>query len=168
MKKVIISSLITIMISVSVFGQWTEVDEFYYNDISIVSGHNPVSGTAYMLDDFMVIYKTSNNGASWTQQNDSYSGQPLNTLYFIDASKGFAVGSFGTILKTVNGGTTWTETQTANAEDLYNVYFQNTTTGFLCGDEMLKSTDGGSTWNEVNVFNNYQMSSIFDILYIVS
>ena len=46
--------------------------------------------------------------AQWEWQNPLPQGNTLNSVYFTDASTGYAVGVVGTILKTIDGGATWT------------------------------------------------------------
>jgi parallel beta-helix repeat protein/predicted outer membrane repeat protein len=90
----------------------------------------------------------------------------LNSVYFTDATTGYAVGgdawSYGKILKTTNGGSDWT-TQTLSSNSYLNsVYFTNTNTGYVVGTygTILKTTNGGLTWNN-------QTSGITSTLYAV-
>lgn len=57
----------------------------------------------YVIGVLGVIYKTTNLGLTWFQQN-SPSTRHLNDIYFLNENTGFIVGDSGTILKTTNGG----------------------------------------------------------------
>jgi len=50
-----------------------------------------------------VVLKTENGGASWSLQLSS-SVQPLRDVWFVDALRGWAVGSAGRIVHTARGG----------------------------------------------------------------
>jgi photosystem II stability/assembly factor-like uncharacterized protein len=49
------------------------------------------------------VYRTTNGGGTW---DDVKSARGLKSLFFTDASKGYAVGD-NTVLKTTDGGDTW-------------------------------------------------------------
>jgi photosystem II stability/assembly factor-like uncharacterized protein len=92
--------------------------------------------------------------AQWIEQNPLPTALRLNSVYFVDANTGFAVGIDGTLLKTIDGGTTWTSTAITGA-NLISVYFSDASTGFAWsgGDpnqryysEKFKTIDGGATW----------------------
>ena len=42
--------------------------------------------------------------SQWHWQNPKPQGNPLRSLYFLDASNGYAAGDLGTIIKTTNEG----------------------------------------------------------------
>jgi photosystem II stability/assembly factor-like uncharacterized protein len=52
------------------------------------------------------ILHTADRGASW-QLLDTHQSVPLRALCFVNAQRGWAVGSLGTILATRDGGKTW-------------------------------------------------------------
>jgi photosystem II stability/assembly factor-like uncharacterized protein len=52
------------------------------------------------------IFKTTNGAGSWTTVFSG--GAVLNSVFFVDANHGYAVGAGSTVLKTTDGGTTWT------------------------------------------------------------
>lgn len=74
--------------------------------------------------------------AQWTQQL-SGTNHDLNSIYFIDALKGWAVGDSGVIIKTTDGGTNWTSQSSGVTDGLRSVHFENNTHGWA-------STGGGS------------------------
>ena len=51
------------------------------------------------------ILKTTDGGTNWIT-NDTI--PQLESVYFVNADAGYAVGSWGPVLKTTNGGTSWT------------------------------------------------------------
>lgn len=53
-----------------------------------------------------VLFRSDNGGRSW-QTKRTGSPVPLNGVFMLDASTGWAVGELGTILKTEDGGDSW-------------------------------------------------------------
>src|SRR5262249_41911804 len=53
------------------------------------------------------VLTTKDAGASWKSQPTGQT-TPLNGVFFLDESRGWAVGDLGTILSTKDGGQTWT------------------------------------------------------------
>lgn len=103
---------------------------------------------------FMINAFGSAKTATWSSLTPGLTeNDALHGIYFIDDSKGFAVGSNsstwkGIILTTTDGGTSWTSTE--KEKSLQKVYFINSTTGFIIGAQgyLLKTTDAGVTWTE--------------------
>ena len=75
---------------------------------------------------------------------------PLYSAHFpVDASTGYAVGSFGTTLKTTDGGAAWTSQASGTTNGLFSVCFAaDAQTGYAVGEvgTILKTTDGGAAW----------------------
>ena len=68
------------------------------------------------------------------------------SVYFPDASTGYAVGNNGRIiLNTTDGGTSWIPLSSGTSEYLYSVYFTDANTGYVVGGygTILKTTNGG-------------------------
>jgi len=120
-------------------------------------------GSTRSPDNFY-IWKSSNEGISWTQQFSS-SSVGFNSLYAVDENNVYAVGE-NKIYKTTNGGTNWNDISPNLPDNHYNsVWFLNSQTGVVTGyysvgmggfGRILRTTDGGASWNEtiVNEFND--------------
>lgn len=104
------------------------------------------------------IWKTTNGGASWTQQTSGFASSSFgNQIYFWDANNGWACGDPVAdgkfeMYKTSNGGTTWTAVagRPAAAGDysyvaMKEVVGDNIWFGTDLG-RILRSTDRGATW----------------------
>ncbi|HEY3251245.1 MAG TPA: hypothetical protein VGK25_09015 [Ignavibacteria bacterium] len=83
-----------------------------------------------------VLSISVNSQTGWVQQN-SGTFCNLNSVCFVDANSGYAVGdsgsSRGVILKTSDGGSNWIrQINTTNA--LSSVMFVDANTGFACGN----------------------------------
>jgi photosystem II stability/assembly factor-like uncharacterized protein len=103
-----------------------------------------------------LILKTTDAGETWnTQVTDVISC--LESVYFIDASTGWASGLLpGALLTTTDGGSTWTSQTNGvdQGEDIDAVHFVDHQTGWYVGygfdtagvGVIKKSTDGGVTW----------------------
>lgn len=75
----------------------------------------------------------------------------LRAVTFVNARRGFAVGSGGRIFTTTNGGATWRELDSGVANDLLDVKFFDEAEGFAAGEggTLLHTRDGGATWRIV-------------------
>jgi len=83
----------------------------------------------------------------WTAQT-SGTAADLNSVYFNNASTGWAVGDSGTILKTTDSGKNWQRQISGVPHDLHAVYFVKADTGWAVGlrNKILKTSNGGQTW----------------------
>lgn len=82
----------------------------------------------------------------WLHLNPSASS--LNSIYFVNSSTGYAVGSNGTIIYTTNRGANWYSRISGSTNPLYDVVFPNALTGYVAdnGGYVLKTTNGGLNW----------------------
>lgn len=124
-----------------------------------VSAVNPTDGSG------SCIYKTSDTGGTWEQQNGSGFSSPgsfVNFVHFFDANNGFAAGDpVGTPLEfeiwtTTDGGNNWTQVPGANIPNPLNateyglnggnVVIENKITLVTNKGRLLHSSDMGLTW----------------------
>jgi len=83
----------------------------------------------------------------WVSQNSGITNN-LNSVDFVNANVGWAVGSSGVILKSTNGGNNWSSESSGTAQNLSSVQFTDTNNGWAVGNGgiILNTTNGGSTW----------------------
>ena len=122
---------------------------FIDQSIGFVFGDSSISGTVITG----VVLKTNDGGTSWstyTLGNPNYS---TTKAYALNANEIFSAGrsgggNNGLFIKSVDGGASWTNPATFG-EKLFNVFFINSSTGWVMGKNGLlyKTTDGGLTWN---------------------
>ncbi|MGB4846282.1 MAG: YCF48-related protein, partial [Saprospiraceae bacterium] len=87
------------------------------------------------------------NGVNWSLQSSGITST-IRSIFFLNATNGWACGDEGTIITTSNGGTTWTP-QISPYSSQYNcIRFVNATTGWLTGsgNVLLKTINGGTNW----------------------
>jgi photosystem II stability/assembly factor-like uncharacterized protein len=72
----------------------------------------------------------------------------LESVSFMDAITGTAVGDNGTILRTTDGGVTWKAQSSGTTNSLWAVTFMDAKTAIVVGNSgtILRSTDTGMTW----------------------
>jgi photosystem II stability/assembly factor-like uncharacterized protein len=108
-----------------------------------------------------VIYKTNDNGSSWTQilsgTQVGYTGDWITSVFIINDSVGWAAGYrkgiwyYPIILKTTNSGKIWetnTEFDDHFIETPANIFFINEQIGWVSFYDKgsYKTTDGGNNW----------------------
>lgn len=101
---------------------------------------------------------------AWTrQQSNTFAW--LHAVYFLDQSRGWAVGSNGALLATTDGGRKWQMMRRPAEDALRDVYFSDEETGWLVCERdihalktkdeprtyLMKTMDGGASWERVNV-----------------
>lgn len=90
-------------------------------------------------------------GKTWENVSLDDQQQGLVGTYFLDAARGYVVGTGGFLAATTDSGATWQRITVPTTEGLWGVYAVAGTAGttiYVAGDNgtMLKSTDGGANW----------------------
>jgi photosystem II stability/assembly factor-like uncharacterized protein len=106
------------------------------------------------------ILKTTDGGNTWALQNSGTTGMH-QSLFFLNATTGWAVGS-SAILRTTDGGSTWLKAS-GSYPWLYSVFFVDVNTGWVAGmnGAIYKTTNGGVNWTQ-------QTSGVTNTLYSLS
>lgn len=140
---------------------WISIS-FY--DSTFTTSYNGVhflnSQTGWAVGGAMQIRKTTNGGFNWVRQIPPPIAGVLNSVYFFDENTGIAIGRKNAnynscILRTTNGGSVWYEVvaSTSNENELSGQFWFNSTTGWICGKNiLLKSINGGL--NYTNYYSN--------------
>ncbi len=125
------------------------------------------NSTYYAVGENGTFMKSTDGGDSWIintkagiPDNSFNSGGTLrlNTGWFFDANSGLVAGQSvsgdgGYVRRTTDGGMNFTSINlgiSSGFARVYDMYFINSTTGYLCGNntvKVFKTTDGGLTWN---------------------
>ena len=101
------------------------------------------------------IWKTTDGGSYWTQQDFGPSGnnQKIYSADIINANTGWLVNFAPTPYKTTNGGANWIEQFLPGAFTgyLYDICMVDENTGFTCGSsgKLFKTTNSGYNWTEI-------------------
>ena len=95
------------------------------------------------------IYKTSDGGASWSQQ-PTQSTLFLRDVHFVDRNNGWATGGAlnNGMLRTTDGGATWREQFISTYGEINSLWFHDSNNGWAVGQEgnLLRTTRGGESW----------------------
>jgi photosystem II stability/assembly factor-like uncharacterized protein len=100
----------------------------------------------------------------WTRQRSGTLAW-LHGVFFVDESRGWAVGSKGALLSTVDGGATWRVLPPPSPDALRDIFFEDAERGWIVCERsiyllkekteprsyLLRTTDGGRTWARVEV-----------------
>ena len=106
----------------------------------------------YIIFFLTFISINTGNAQGWQWQNPLPQGNSLSSVFFTNATSGYAVGDYGTILKTTNSGTSWTVLTSVTIYDLTSVYFTDGHIGYAVGGAgtILKTIDEGLTWTALS------------------
>jgi photosystem II stability/assembly factor-like uncharacterized protein len=104
---------------------------------------------------FVTLFFASIHAQNFKQVTD-YSYPAMSDMYFINASTGWFVGTFGDVRKTTDGGNTWIKLPKPSLTDfdtLKAVFFLDQNIGFVGknGNKIFKTTDGGMNWTVINI-----------------
>lgn len=130
--------------------QWSQV--LSNTTQSLYAVHFPLSNaytTGYAVGYAGTVIKTEDRGLSWSALTFPNAGD-LQSVWFLDAVEGFAVGDSG-IYRTENGGDTWMPVSTPVVAPWRDIRFISPLIGFCGGGAfgdgtILRTQDGGDTW----------------------
>lgn len=102
--------------------------------------------------------KTTNGGATWTNESSSTITYGPFSMFFTDANTGYA-GGVDAIYKTTNAGSSWTQVtipHSGGSFAVFSMYFFNSNVGYACGFDyvnnvmyMLHTSNAGASWSAV-------------------
>jgi photosystem II stability/assembly factor-like uncharacterized protein len=95
-----------------------------------------------------LLLKSTDAGSNWSVLTAPVVGIDFNSIFFVDASRGYAVGESGTVIYTANGGTSWVSQSPGTTNDMNDVFFFSTSSGIIVGDNgIIRYTfNGGTSW----------------------
>jgi photosystem II stability/assembly factor-like uncharacterized protein len=108
------------------------------------------------------IVKTKDGGETWNEiWHSQFNGEVFHKIYFLDEKTGYA-SRYDRLFKTTDSARTWTELW--DDQTISSIWFINTSTGFVAGENgMLKQTlDSGRTWNNISI-----ASQFYDDIYTI-
>ncbi len=163
MKYFLISKVLIIIFSVSVFSQsisWQEQTSGVTTQLTSVSAVN--GNNAWICGYSGRVLRTTNGGANWISVNSSPipGTLDLHTIFAIDSMTAL-VGGSGTssfLFRTSNGGATWTQVFTETGGFLNSVQMGNSFAGFMMGDpvggrwSLWGTTTAGLTWDSSSFY----------------
>lgn len=114
------------------------------------------------------ILHTNDGGGTWVQTNAGHQmpGVRGRGLHFVDADRGWLVGSAGTIQRTRDAGSTWERVSLPPGEGevgLSAVYFIDEHHGWIVGERglALQTRDGGQSWSVQDTGTTGNLSDVY-------
>ena len=111
---------------------------------------------------FITLLCFTEANAQWYKV-DSKTTENIYDIFFVDENVGYCIGANGTIIKTVNSGENWSDIS-FNSQDINQIYFINSETGIIVGDNNIyKTTNGGNSFKDISsnfAVNNYDLIGI--------
>jgi len=109
------------------------------------------------------VYKSSTTSSAMTPYLTGVT-TPINSVFFLNANKGYICGDNGVLKSTVDGGATWTSSNTgiSNTVNLNSVYFKDSQNGVAVGSNgsVYITINEGSTWSAVTVPTTRNLRSV--------
>lgn len=97
-----------------------------------------------------VCYKTIDGGNNWNNSNSL----PRETIkyFWSDINHGFIITIDNMLKRTIDSGNTWSEITLDNNNKIYDIYFVEPQTGWLCTSQNVYiTTNYGTTWEKENI-----------------
>lgn len=127
----------------------------------------------YVAGDDGRMLKTTNQGLNWISiANSGTYFYQFNSIYFLNENTGFVAGENGALYKTTNEGLNWQAISSGITDDLWNIKFINSDTGFIVAGgrftdvtgKILRTTNSGNTWEIIQLINtnNYRGLAVFN------
>ena len=151
MKKIIL--ILCLLSTKLTFGQWTESSIFPNGGLYEVDF--PSENAAYIVGDFGLVYKSTDQGVTWAQIYDFGPFTDPSNLKFINADTGF-VNIYGNHFRTFDGGISWTQFGTFPK---IKIFQNNLFTSYTSNDTTYidQSIDLGTSWT--TLFQHYQFGN---------
>jgi photosystem II stability/assembly factor-like uncharacterized protein len=133
-------------------------------DIHVFDSENAIA-----IGHMGTVIKTSDGGENWSVQNLVQEYTVLESVHFPDENNGWIVGHDSPreplIFKTIDGGLAWTEINSFTTHQLHDVFFANTNTGWIVGNQgkIFKTTDSGNIWLAQNSSTGSSLLSVYFI-----
>ncbi|MBK9636458.1 MAG: T9SS type A sorting domain-containing protein [Bacteroidetes bacterium] len=124
-----------------------------FEDIHVTGPNSAISSGYFYLGNDLIIFGTSNNGASWSHNYHTNSGalpRYISAMDFDGAGNGVAVGGAGRAYKSSDNGTTWVAVTSGTTTLLEDVSWVNGSTFVsVSGSNIYRSTNNGTNWTSV-------------------
>jgi photosystem II stability/assembly factor-like uncharacterized protein len=115
------------------------------------------AGTTLVAYGPRAVFRSTDRGRTWrTVGRSSRRAVPVK-VDFVDARRGFWLGTDGRVYRTANGGRRWTLLRATGTEQVRGLAFSSPTRGYLVIERfgglasrsgfLLRTTDGGATWH---------------------
>jgi len=166
--KALYISLLIFLLPINMFAQWEWQNPLPQGnsllDIQVFDSENAIA-----IGRMGTVIKTTNGGENWTVQNLVQEWSKFESVHFPDEYNGWIVGYASTyhplIFKTFDGGLTWTEINSFTTHQLHDVFFANTNTGWIVGNQgkIFKTTDSGNNWLAQNSSTGSSLLSVYFI-----
>ena len=101
----------------------------------------------------LLIANGSAHAQGWSQIKLNTGGKDLNTVYFLDAKRGWAGGDDGFLSHTEDGGLTWLPQNVGTKAAINDIYFRDKEAGFLLAGNSIFVTRDGASWTQSRIFS---------------
>lgn len=168
---------------INLYSQWNNVNSIGGNSTITFNASKVLSNNTIFLtgDDGIdlfnrkgVIYKSTDNGNSFTLNNTFQNAFQLLSMNFMDNNNGFIFGQTqsykGFIAKTTNGGSSWISDSLGDVLEIKANCFIDNQTGYISDFDrgnlkVYKTVNGGVSWNKI-CDRDYRNGPVNDIQFL--
>lgn len=124
-----------------------------FEDIYVIGSNTAIASGFFYLGNDLIIFGTSNSGASWSHNYYTGSGtlpRYISAMDFDGAGNGIAVGGAGRAYRSSNNGATWVSVSSGTTTTLEDVSWVNGATFVsVSGSNIYRSANNGTSWTSV-------------------
>ncbi len=127
---------------------------------------------------FYLLPFCANAQTPWKRQKTN-SFAWLHAIYFVDETRGWAVGGKGAMLQTTDGGASWQASKSPTEDTMRDMFFIDERTGWIVCERdiyklktidearsyLLKTTDGGAIWTRVEAAGRDTNAGLVRVLF---
>jgi len=118
----------------------------------VVVGNGAGYGYTSESGRFILYFNESDN--SWKNACFLNGSLDFHNIAFVDSKTGYLFGGYyqstGVAYKTIDAGTTWNQLAFHPARNIYQSFFVNKDTAYVCSDSLYKTTNGGENWSGIS------------------
>ena len=142
---------------------WFEITPTNYNNVDGGAIYAWNADNVSFVASHGIFYKSTDGGASWTQNSLNMSTNVTVTDMNFHNNVGIIIGQLGLAFTTTDGGNTWTQANVGTTEMLNKCIVTQDDHIWIVGENgtLLSSFDNGTTWQNNNLTTENLNSIIF-------
>lgn len=148
-----VSGLPTIFKTVNSGATWTAIGTLGTGGVNLFAVNALDANNAVVTGAGGLIRRTSDGGATWTNQTQTNIAIALRDIRLVDANSNYVIGDAGTMCYSKDGGLSWFSLGKSTLATWLAVDFADVNNGWAVGTNgaIMHSTDAGQSWDNLNL-----------------